>query len=109
MSELTFTVIRAFLLTPFRDRELDQQSFATLLERLEQSQVGSIVVLGSTGSYMYMSPTEREHAVVLAAETVQSKPLIVGVGDVATRQVLEHIKVAEQVEASAVLVAPVSY
>lgn len=32
-----------------------------------------------------------------------------GVGDVATRQVLEHIKVAEQVEASVVLVAPVSY
>lgn len=90
MSELTFTVIRAFLLTPFCDRKLDQQSFVTLLERLEQSQVGSIVVLGSTGSYMYMSPTEREHAVVLAAETVQNKPLIVGVGDMATGQVLEQ-------------------
>lgn len=109
MSELTFTGVSAFPLTPFRDREIDQQSFVTLLERLEQSQVDSIAVLGSTGSYMYLSPAERERAVVLAAETVQSKPLIVGVGDVATLQVLEHIKVAEQVRASAVLVAPVSY
>lgn len=56
MSELTFTDISAFPLTPFRDREIDQQSFVTLLERLEQSQVGSIAVLGSTGSYMYLSP-----------------------------------------------------
>ena len=52
-----------------------------LLGRLTEAGVDSIGLLGSTGSYMYLSREERRRAVEIAAETVAgATPLMVGIG-----------------------------
>ena len=109
MSQLLFTGLSAFPLTPFRGGDIDEPSFTFFVEKLARSQVDSIAVLGSTGSYMYLSAEQRARAVVLAAESAREKPLIVGVSDMSTCQVLSHVKVAEDIGASGLLLAPVSY
>lgn len=109
MSQLLFTGLSAFPLTPYRSGELDEHSFTSLLGALERSAVDSIAVLGSTGSYMYLTDYQRDAVAHHAASAVVDKPLVVGVSDVSTAKVLRHIKVAEEVSATGVLVAPVSY
>lgn len=91
------------------DQEVDEFRFVSMLKSLDQSSVDSVAVLGSTGSYMYLTDAQREAVVTTSAEAVQKKPLIVGVGDISTTKVLKHIDVAERVGAKGILVAPVSY
>lgn len=109
MSQLLFTGLSAFPLTPIHEGEIDERSFTALVTSLERSADDSIAILGSTGSYMYLTERQREVAISLAASAAGAKPLVVGVGDISTAKVLRHIKVAEQAGAAAVLVAPVSY
>lgn len=104
-----FTGLSAFPLTPLREDALDEGAFIRLLQRLAVSGVDSIAVLGSTGSYAYLSPEERRRVVRLAAANAGSKPLIVGVGALRTSQVLANIHSAEAAGAAGILLAPVSY
>ncbi|MFZ3452213.1 dihydrodipicolinate synthase family protein [Arthrobacter sp. 7Tela_A1] len=104
-----FTGLSAFPLTPLQDDAVDEPAFAHLMERLAASDVDSIAVLGSTGSYAYLSPRERRHVVRLAAANTGSKPLIVGVGALRTSEVLANVQAAEDAGGAGILLAPVSY
>ncbi|MCC3298491.1 dihydrodipicolinate synthase family protein [Arthrobacter caoxuetaonis] len=104
-----FTGLSAFPLTPMQDDAVDEAAFACLVERLAASDVDSIAVLGSTGSYAYLSPGERRRVVQLAAANTGSKPLIVGVGALRTSEVLANVRAAEDSGAAGILLAPVSY
>jgi len=102
--------LSAFTLTPFSSAGVvDVDHLQRLVARLAATDIDSIGVLGSTGSYMYLSRTQRARAIEAAVEASGEKPILAGIGDLRTDQVLEHTTSAEAAGASALLLAPVSY
>jgi len=101
--------LNAFPLTPLHEDHVDERSFAGLVERLAEAGVDSITALGSTGSYAYLSETERARVAQLAVAHAGSTPVVVGVGALRTSQVLRNIEHAEAAGATGVLLAPMSY
>ncbi|MDR6413283.1 UNVERIFIED_ORG: 4-hydroxy-tetrahydrodipicolinate synthase [Burkholderia sp. 1595] len=101
--------LSAFPLTPVGDGGVDEKAFAKLMERLVSAKVDSIGVLGSTGSYAYLRREERARVAKLAVEHANGIPVMIGIGAISTRDVLELAKDAQKCGASAVLLAPVSY
>lgn len=104
-----FTGLSAFPLTPLRDGKVDENAFAGLIENLVSAEVDSIGALGSTGSYAYLNREERRLAANLAVGAAGDVPVIVGIGAVATRDVLLLAEDAQAACASALLLPPVSY
>lgn len=104
-----FTGLSAFPLTPLVDDQPDESRFAHLIDRLVEAQVDSITVLGSTGSYAYLSDNERTRAVTIAKAHSDNTPLFVGVSALRTSHAVRHAQVAEQIGADALLVAPMTY
>lgn len=104
-----FTGLSAFPLTPVADGGVDERSFAGLVGRLAGAGVDSITALGSTGSYPYLRREERSRVARLAVEQAGVCPVLVGIGALRTREVLELAEDAQDAGASGVLLAPVSY
>lgn len=102
--------LSAYLLTPMADgREVDEAAFRGLLQRVREAGIDSVTVLGSTGSYAYLSMAQRQRVVHLAAEQLPGVRLQVGISAMSLREVLEHAQVAVEAGATSVLVAPMSY
>jgi len=80
-----------------------------LIENLVSVKVDSIGALGSTGSYAYLNREERRLAAQLAVAAAGHVPVIVGIGAVATRDVLLLAEDAQAAGVSALLLPPVSY
>ena len=104
-----FNGLSAFPLSPFRNGKVDEKSFVRIIDRLVNAKVDSIGVLGSTGSYMYLSKEERRKILEISISAAKGIPVIAGIGGLATRDVLGFAEDAQQYGASAVLLAPVSY
>lgn len=104
-----FTGLSAFPLTPMNESQVDEAAFARLLERLLVARVDSICVLGSTGSYAYLSRAERARVVQLAVQQADKVPVIAGIGALRTRDVLALAEDAQALGASALLLPPMSY
>ncbi|WP_084637212.1 dihydrodipicolinate synthase family protein [Neomicrococcus aestuarii] len=104
-----FVGLSAFPLTPLVDDRVDESSFGRLVKRLSSADVDSIAALGSTGSYAYLSATERERVAHLAVEHAGETPVFIGVGALRTSHVVANIKAAERAGAAAVLLAPMTY
>lgn len=104
-----FTGLSAFPLTPLRDGKVDENAFVGLIENLVSVKVDSIGALGSTGSYAYLNREERRLAAKLAVGAAGDVPVIVGIGAVATRDVLLLAEDAQAAGVSALLLPPVSY
>lgn len=106
------TGLSAFPLTPINDDtdgSIDEAAFSRLIARLDDARVDSITVLGSTGSYAYLTADERRRVVELAVATAGDVPVLAGVGATRTRDVLHHAEHAQAAGAAGLLVAPVSY
>lgn len=108
-SDTLFTGLSAFPLTPIRDEEIDEAAYVGLLGRLVTAGVDSITALGSTGSYVYLTPDERARIAQLTVDHAAGIPVFVGVGALATREVLANVRAAEAAGAQGLLLAPVSY
>lgn len=104
-----FTGLSAFPLTPMSEDGIDEPAFAGLIQRLARAGVDSIGALGSTGSYAYLTLSERARVARLAVEHAGGVPVIVGIGALRTRHVLELAEDAQQAGAAGLLLAPVSY
>lgn len=106
------TGLSAFPLTPVTDDSdagIDEAAFRNLITRLATAAVDSITVLGSTGSYAYLTSDERRRVVQLAVGEAGDVPVLAGVGATRTREVLRHVEDAQHAGAAGLLVAPVSY
>ncbi|MDC0435104.1 dihydrodipicolinate synthase family protein [bacterium] len=102
--------LSAFTLTPFSSAGVvDVDHLQRLVTRLTATEVDSIGVLGSTGSYMYLNRRERARAIASAVEAGGDKPILAGIGDLRTDRIIQHATNAEAAGASALLLAPVSY
>ena len=108
---MLFHGLSAFPITPADTQgRVLEQDLRGLLLRLNQAGVDSIGLLGSTGSYMYLSREERRRAVEIAAETVAgATPLMVGIGALRTDEAIALAQDAADAGANGLLLAPVSY
>ena len=103
------TGLSAFPLTPLAQGRVDEGAFIGLIERLAGADVDSVTVLGSTGSYVYLSTKERARVTELAVRHAGGIPVFVGVGALRTSDVLDNVKAAEEAGAAGILLAPVTY
>ncbi len=103
--------VSAFPITPAApDGRVDVVALRGLLERLVAAKVDSIGLLGSTGSYPYLSRGERRRAIETAvAATGGATPLLVGVGALRTDEAVRLAQDAKGAGAAVGLLAPVSY
>ena len=102
--------LSAFTLTPFSSTGVvDVDHLQRLVARLAATDIDSIGVLGSTGSYMYLNRAQRARAIKAAVEASGDKPILAGIGDLRTDRIIEHTASADKAGASALLLAPVSY
>lgn len=104
-----FTGLSAFPLTPLADDEIHEAAFVGLIQRLSTAGVDSITVLGSTGSYAYLTAYERDRIAHLAVEHAGTTPVFVGIGALRTSQILTNIDSAQRAGAAGLLLAPMTY
>ncbi|GJE36241.1 dihydrodipicolinate synthase family protein [Methylobacterium persicinum] len=106
-----FTGLSAFPITPCDAQgRLDADGLRRLLAPLVEAGVDSIGLLGSTGTYAYLTREERRRAVSVAAEAVAGRvPLLVGVGALRTDEAVRLAQDAKAAGAAAGLLAPMSY
>jgi len=102
--------LSAFPITPAdHDGRVDTAALRRLVTRLTAARVGSIGVLGSTGTYMYLTRDERRRAIEAAVDEAGAIPVIAGVGALRTDDAVALARDARQAGAQAGLLAPVSY
>ncbi|ANS43026.1 dihydrodipicolinate synthase family protein [Serratia inhibens] len=104
-----FTGLSAFPLTPVSDDKVDEKSFQRIMKRLVDARVDSVGVLGSTGSYAYLSQEQRATVARRAVENADGIPVMVGIGAISTTQMLRLADDAQQAGADALLLPPMSY
>lgn len=104
-----FSGLSAFPLTPLNETAIDEAAFVRLVERLAVAGVDSICALGSTGSYAYLTRAQRARIAQLAVRHAGDVPVMVGIGALRTRDVLDLAQDAQQAGARGVLLAPMSY
>ncbi len=106
-----FRGISAFPITPANARgEVDLDALRRILARLRDSGVESVGLLGSTGTYAYLTREQRQRAVAAAAEFLHGElPLVVGVGALRTDEAQALARDAQEAGADGLLLAPISY
>ncbi len=106
-----FHGLSAFPITPADEAgRVDTRALATLLERLRTARVHSVGLLGSTGTYAYLTRPERRRTIEAAAEALGGEiPIIVGIGALRTDDAKLLAQDAQASGASGLLLAPVSY
>ncbi|WP_349254130.1 dihydrodipicolinate synthase family protein [Rhizobium sp. CC1099] len=108
---MLFHGLSAFPITPADQQgRVNIDDLAVLLRRLGAAGVASVGLLGSTGSYMYLTRSERRRTVEAAVDCPGgSTPIIVGVGALRTDDAESLARDAKAAGADGLLLAPVSY
>lgn len=103
--------LSAFSITPSnRDGRIDTKALRRLVTRLCAAKVDSIGLLGSTGTYIYLTLEERRRALAEALDEAGGQtPVVVGVGALRTDEVVCLAQDAKALGAAAGLLAAVSY
>src|SRR4051812_32150251 len=111
MAPAMFRGLSAFPITPADPQgHVDTDALGRLVRRLAAAEVDSIGLLGSTGTYAYLSRAERRRAVEAAAGCLGGQvPLIVGVGALRTDDAQDLARDAKAAGAGGLLLAPGSY
>ncbi|WP_312409839.1 dihydrodipicolinate synthase family protein [Pseudescherichia sp.] len=104
-----FTGLSAFPLTPVTPAGFDERGYIDILERITSAGADSIGVLGSTGSYAYLTRSQRSRIAGIAKSHAGKIPVMVCVGSVSTDEVLRLADDAQKAGADALLLPPVSY
>ena len=98
-----FTGLSAFPLTPVTARGVDEKGFSHILSRLTDARVDSMGILGSTGSYAYLTREQRKRVATLAKQHAGDIPMMVCVGAVSTDAILHLADDAQAAGANALL------
>ena len=103
--------LSAFPITPSdATGQVDVAALRKLVSRLCAAKVNSIGLLGSTGTYAYLSRSERRRALEAALDEIGGQvPILVGVGTLRTDEAVRLAQDAKAAGAAAGLLAPVSY
>lgn len=108
---MLFHGLSAFPITPCDAAgTVDPGALTGLLRRIEHSGADSVGLLGSTGSYMYLSRGQRRCAIEAATDCLGGRtPVIVGVGALRTDEAVALAQDARDAGAQGLLLAPASY
>ncbi|MDR7038849.1 4-hydroxy-tetrahydrodipicolinate synthase [Methylobacterium sp. BE186] len=108
---MTLTGLSAFPITPAAaDGRVDETALRRLVEPLCAAGVDSVGLLGSTGTYAYLTRTERRRALDAALDVSGGRvPILVGIGALRTDEAVRLAQDARAAGAAAGLLAPVSY
>ncbi|RUM97564.1 dihydrodipicolinate synthase family protein [Pseudaminobacter arsenicus] len=108
---MLFRGLSAFPITPAdQNGRVNVDELAVLLRRADDAGVASVGLLGSTGSYMYFSRSERRRAIEAAVDCLGRKtPVIASVGALRTDEAEALARDAQAAGADGLLLAPVSY
>jgi len=108
---MNFDGLSAFPITPMTaDGRVQSDALARVLDRLLRPGLGSVGLLGSTGTFAYLDRAERRRAVAVATEVLGGTvPLMVGVGALRTDEACALARDAADSGADAVLMPAVSY
>ncbi|WP_192357549.1 dihydrodipicolinate synthase family protein [Mesorhizobium mediterraneum] len=103
--------LSAFPITPSDpDGRIDTKALRKLVTRLCAAKVDSIGLLGSTGTYLYLTREERRRALAEALDEAGAQtPVVVGVGALRTDEAVRLAQDAKALGAAAGLLAAVSY
>ncbi|WP_232630670.1 dihydrodipicolinate synthase family protein [Methylobacterium sp. Leaf118] len=106
-----FSGLSAFPITPASpEGVVDTGALRRLVAPLAAAGVDSVGLLGSTGTYAYLTKGERRRALDAALDAVGGRvPLLVGVGALRTDAAVALARDARDAGAAAGLLAPVSY
>jgi 4-hydroxy-tetrahydrodipicolinate synthase len=105
-----FGGLSAFPITPTTaGGKVITEDLKRLVNRIEAGGANSVGLLGSTGTYMFLSREERRRAVAAAVESAVSIPIIVGVGAMRTDDAQDLARDAAAEGASGLILAPVAY
>ena len=88
---------------------MDEKGFSHILSRLTEARVDSLGILGSTGSYAYLTREQRRRIATLAKQHAGEIPVMVCVGAVSTDAILHLSDDAQAAGADALLLPAVSY
>ncbi|MCJ2015927.1 dihydrodipicolinate synthase family protein [Methylobacterium sp. E-065] len=105
------TTLSAFPITPSDAKgQVDVTALRALLRPLVAAEVHSIGLLGSTGTYPFLSREERLRAVEAAVDELAGRvPLLVGVGALRTDEAVRNARDAKAAGADLGLLAAMSY
>lgn len=104
-----FGPLSAFPVTSSVDGRVDARGVHTLVSGAARGGADSVGALGSTGGHSYLGRAERRRVAELSVEAAGTVPVLVGVGALTTRAVLEHGEDAQAAGVAGVLPAPLSY
>ena len=106
-----FSGLAAFPITPAdAEGRVDAAALRVLVRRLADAKVDGVGLLGSTGTYAYLSRSERRRAIEAAVdEAGGAVPVMAGVGALRTDEAVALARDAKAAGAGAGLLAPVSY
>lgn len=99
------------IVTPFtKDDEFDEKAFRKIVDFQIESGIHGLLVVGGSGEFVSLTPSERQHVVEVAVGQVADRvPVLVGALAPGTREVQDTVRYAEKAGASAVLVLPSYY
>ena len=108
---IRFEGIFAPTITPLDEKErVDELGFVNQLNRLIDSGVHGIYLLGTSGEFTTLTNAERERAMDIAVKVVGGRvPIICGVMDTSTQRVIQNIEIAEQFGVDTVAATPGYY
>ncbi len=103
-----FQGVHTALVTPFRDRNVDEKAFRSLIDHQFDSGISGIVPVGTTGESPTLSNDEHHRVIEIAVEQAAGRgPVIAGTGSNSTREAISLTQAAEKAGAdAALLVAP---
>lgn len=105
-----FKGVATAIVTPFRDRGIDYESFGNLIDFQIENQADAIVVLGTTGESATISESERYEIIAFAKRRINKRvPLIVGSGTNNTQVSLRYSKSAQSQGADGLLIVTPYY
>jgi len=101
----------AVLATPMKpDQSIDEEGLRKNIQWVIREGIHGIITTGSTGEYVSLTESERKRVTEIAAEEVGGRvPLCIGAGAETTRDAIIYTRLAKQVGADAVMIAPSYY
>lgn len=92
------------IITPFRNDEVDYESYQKLIEHYLSQGISGLIPLGTTGESPTISEEEFEAIITKTVELVNGRaPIFVGVGGNCTKKVIQQVKIIEKYKIEGIL------
>ncbi|BCD60002.1 4-hydroxy-tetrahydrodipicolinate synthase [Nitratiruptor sp. YY08-14] len=93
------------LITPFRNGQLDEETYARLIQRQIDNAIDAVVPVGTTGESATLSHAEHKRCIEIAVEVCKgtSTKVMAGAGSNATHEAIDLAQFAQKAGADAIL------